>query len=85
MAITSQAAGQPAFGRPVRNPLSLLRVDAAMARLAAVIGAAFFLILANGAIEPALRSFANNEFDGEGALRVPVWPHPSVPVRVHRL
>jgi len=43
VATTSQAAGQPAFGRPVRNPLSLLRVDAAMARLAAVIGVAFFL------------------------------------------
>ena len=43
MATTNQAAGQPAFGRPVRNPLSLLRVDAAMARLAAVIGVAFFL------------------------------------------
>ncbi|GHF15206.1 sensor histidine kinase [Pseudolysinimonas yzui] len=43
MATTNQAAGQPAFGRPVRNPLSLLRVDAAIARLAAVIGVAFFL------------------------------------------
>jgi signal transduction histidine kinase len=39
----NQAAGQPSFGRPVRNPLSLLRVDAAVARLAAVIGVAFFL------------------------------------------
>ena len=37
------SAGEPAFGRPVRNPLSLLRVDAAVARLAAVIGVAFFL------------------------------------------
>jgi signal transduction histidine kinase len=43
VATPSQVAGQPAFGRPVRNPLSLLRVDAAVARLAAVIGAAFFL------------------------------------------
>ena len=43
MATTSQPAGQPGFGRPVRNPLSLLRVDAAVARLAAVIGGAFFL------------------------------------------
>jgi signal transduction histidine kinase len=43
VATTNQAAGEPAFGRPVRNPLSLLRVDAAMARLAAVIGVAFFL------------------------------------------
>lgn len=43
MATPSQAAGDSAFGRPVRNPLSLLRVDAAIARLAAVIGVAFFL------------------------------------------
>ena len=39
-----------------------------------LLGALFFAILFNGAIEPALRSFANGEFDGEGALRVPVWP-----------
>jgi signal transduction histidine kinase len=43
VATPSQLAGQPSFGRPVRNPLSLLRVDAAVARLAAVIGVAFFL------------------------------------------
>jgi signal transduction histidine kinase len=43
VATPNQVAGQPAFGRPVRNPLSLLRVDAAVARLAAVIGGAFFL------------------------------------------
>ncbi len=43
MAKPNQVAGQPAFGRPVRNPLSLLRVDAAIARLAAVVGGAFFL------------------------------------------
>lgn len=42
MAKPSQAAGSPELGRPVRNPLSLLRVDAAIARLAAVIGVAFF-------------------------------------------
>jgi len=39
-----------------------------------VLGALFFGILFKGAIDPALRSFANGEFDGEGALRVPVWP-----------
>lgn len=43
MATPNPAAGRPAFGRPVRNPLSLLRVDAAVARLAAVIGVVFFL------------------------------------------
>lgn len=42
MATANQAAGDPTAGRPVRNPLSLLRVDAAIARLAAVIGVAFF-------------------------------------------
>lgn len=39
-----------------------------------VLGAAFFLFLLKSGIKPALRSFANGEFDGEGALRVPVWP-----------
>ncbi len=39
-----------------------------------LLGAAFFIILFKGAIDPALRSFANGEFDGEGAMRVPVWP-----------
>ena len=39
-----------------------------------LLGAVFFAIMFHGAIVPALRSFANGEFDGEGALRVPVWP-----------
>lgn len=39
-----------------------------------LLGALFFAILFHGAIGPALRSYANGEFDGEGALRVPVWP-----------
>ncbi len=42
--------------------------------IALLAGAAFFLFLLKAGIKPALRSFANNEFDGEGALRVPVWP-----------
>lgn len=41
---------------------------------ALLLGAIFFAILFHGGIDPALRSFANGEFDGEGALRVPVWP-----------
>lgn len=39
-----------------------------------LLGAFFFAVLFKGGIDPALRSFANGEFDGEGALRVPVWP-----------
>lgn len=42
--------------------------------LGLLMGALFFAILFKGGIAPALRSFANGEFDGEGALRVPVWP-----------
>lgn len=38
------------------------------------LGAALFLFLLKAAITPALRSFANGEFDGEGALKVAVWP-----------
>lgn len=42
--------------------------------MALLLGAALFLFLLKAGIKPALRSFANGEFDGEGALRVPVWP-----------
>ncbi|KUP94506.1 TRAP transporter small permease [Tritonibacter horizontis] len=42
--------------------------------LCLVAGAGIFFFLLHAAITPALRSFANGEFDGEGALRVPVWP-----------
>ena len=41
---------------------------------ALVLGAVIFFFLLKAGIKPALRSFANGEFDGEGALRVPVWP-----------
>lgn len=39
-----------------------------------MLGAALFLFLMKAGIKPALRSFANGEFDGEGALKVAVWP-----------
>ena len=38
------------------------------------LGAALFFFLLKAGIKPAIRSFENWEFDGEGALRVPVWP-----------
>lgn len=53
------------FGDNTRRYLSVF---------AFLLGALFFAILFKGGIDPALRSFANGEFDGEGALRVPVWP-----------
>ena len=39
-----------------------------------LLGAALFFFLLKAGIKPAVRSFVNWEFDGEGALRVPVWP-----------
>lgn len=39
-----------------------------------VLGAFLFFFLLKAGIKPAVRSYVNWEFDGEGALRVPVWP-----------
>ena len=38
------------------------------------LGAFLFFFLLKAGIKPAVRSYVNWEFDGEGALRVPVWP-----------
>ncbi len=39
-----------------------------------LLGAGFFLLIVWGSIEPAWHAWSSNEFEGEGALRVPVWP-----------
>lgn len=40
----------------------------------ALLGAAFFALVLWGSFEPAAHAWNSNEFEGEGALRVPVWP-----------
>lgn len=42
--------------------------------LGAVLGIAFFALVCWGSVDPALYAWRSNEFEGEGALRVPVWP-----------
>lgn len=42
--------------------------------LGALIGAAFFAFLCWGSLDGAAHAWTSNEFEGEGALRVPVWP-----------
>jgi TRAP-type C4-dicarboxylate transport system permease small subunit len=42
--------------------------------LSGLLGAAFFLLVVWGSFEPAMHAWTSNEFEGEGALRVPVWP-----------
>lgn len=39
-----------------------------------ILGAALFLMILRGTIDPAIYAWNTNEFWGEGALRVPVWP-----------
>ena len=63
----------------------MLRVDAFVSMLpapargaldviGALLGAAFFGLILWGAYDPAVYSWTSDEFEGEGALRVPVWP-----------
>ena len=44
------------------------------ALLSAVLGVAFFFLIVWGSYEPTLHAWTSGEFEGEGALRVPVWP-----------
>jgi TRAP-type C4-dicarboxylate transport system permease small subunit len=39
-----------------------------------VLGVAFFGLIVWGSYEPLLHAWTSGEFEGEGALRVPVWP-----------
>jgi len=54
-----------------RCPPSLRRFLLALGYLA---GAAFFALIAWGSVDGAIHAWESNEFEGEGALRVPVWP-----------
>ena len=40
----------------------------------AVLGIAFFGLICWGSLDPAWYAWTSNEFEGEGALRVPAWP-----------
>jgi TRAP-type C4-dicarboxylate transport system permease small subunit len=39
-----------------------------------LLGAAFFFTIVIGSIDSAIYSWVANEYEGEGALRVPAWP-----------
>lgn len=42
--------------------------------LSATLGIVFFGLIVWGSYEPTLHAIASGEYEGEGALRVPVWP-----------
>lgn len=50
------------------------RGQSVMSAIAALAGLAFFAFVCVGSLEGATHAWNTNEFEGEGALRVPVWP-----------
>lgn len=62
----------------LRSDTLLLAMPRALRRVALalgyILGAALFLMILRGTIDPALYAWNTSEFWGEGALRVPVWP-----------
>ncbi|MCZ7660024.1 MAG: TRAP transporter small permease [Xanthobacteraceae bacterium] len=53
------------FGTPARR-------FAAIA--SGILGACFFMLIVWGTLEPLQHAWSSGEYEGEGALRVPVWP-----------
>ena len=51
-----------------------VRGHAAANLLSAILGIMFFGFIVWGSYEPMLHAIASGEYEGEGALRVPVWP-----------
>lgn len=50
------------------------RVRGTLDVFGALLGIAFFALVCWGSVDPALYAWTSNEFEGEGALRIPVWP-----------
>ena len=42
--------------------------------LSGLFGAILFSLIVWGSVEPAIHAWTSGEYEGEGALRVPVWP-----------
>jgi TRAP-type C4-dicarboxylate transport system permease small subunit len=50
------------------------RVQSVFAVFGALAGAFFFAFICYGTVDGAAHAWTSNEFEGEGAMRVPVWP-----------
>mgnify|MGYP001324386743 CR=1 FL=1 len=50
------------------------RIQSYVMAVGALCGLGFFGLVCWGAIDPAIHAWTSNEFEGEGALRVPSWP-----------
>jgi TRAP-type C4-dicarboxylate transport system permease small subunit len=51
-----------------------LRGEAFGKLLSALLGILFFGLIVWGSFEPTIHAWTSGEYEGEGALRVPVWP-----------
>jgi TRAP-type C4-dicarboxylate transport system permease small subunit len=50
------------------------RLREALAALGCLLGVAFFAVVLYGGLEPFAHAWSSNEYEGEGALRIPTWP-----------
>jgi TRAP-type C4-dicarboxylate transport system permease small subunit len=50
------------------------RVQSWMAVIGSFAGFVFFAMICYGTLDGAAHAWTSNEFEGEGAMRVPVWP-----------
>ncbi|HEX6979472.1 MAG TPA: TRAP transporter small permease [Alphaproteobacteria bacterium] len=50
------------------------RPQLVLSTIGMILGAGFFALIVWGSYEPTLHAWISNEFEGEGALHVPVWP-----------
>jgi TRAP-type C4-dicarboxylate transport system permease small subunit len=50
------------------------RLREALAAAGCVLGVAFFAVVVYGGLDPLAHAWSSGEYEGEGALRVPVWP-----------
>jgi TRAP-type C4-dicarboxylate transport system permease small subunit len=56
---------------PAMLPVRLREV---LAALGCLLGVAFFAVVLYGGSEPLAHAWRSNEYEGEGALRIPTWP-----------
>ena len=50
------------------------RPRALLAAAGYLLGVAFFAVVVYGGLDPLAHAWSSNEYEGEGALRVPTWP-----------
>jgi TRAP-type C4-dicarboxylate transport system permease small subunit len=50
------------------------RLRAALTAFGCLLGLAFFGVVLYGGLDPLAHAWASDEYEGEGALRVPTWP-----------